>query len=104
LGAIQAAEVIQTLSPELKAIQDIEPIRTLFSELKTIQVSELMVWAGDSLTSPRPSSWLQSWMMRKKDAAICLCMIFLDPVNELPLLAHGLEFDPACFGKGVNGR
>jgi hypothetical protein len=40
----------------------------------------------------------------KKDAAICLCTIFLDPVNEMPPPAHRLEFEPACFGKGVNGR
>jgi hypothetical protein len=42
--------------------------------------------------------------MRKKDAAICLCVIFLDPVNELLFPAHGLEFDAASFRKGANGR
>jgi hypothetical protein len=43
-------------------------------------------------------------MMTKRDAALCLCMIFLDPVNELPPPSHRPEFDPASFRKGANGK
>jgi hypothetical protein len=39
-------------------------------------------------------------MMRKKDAAICLCMISLDPVNELPPPAHGLGFRRRLLWEG----
>jgi hypothetical protein len=42
-------------------------------------------------------------MMTKTDATICLCMIFLDPVNQLPP-PHGPEFDFASSGKGANGK
>jgi hypothetical protein len=31
-------------------------------------------------------------------------MVFLDPVNRRPLPSLRLEFDPASFGKGANGR
>jgi hypothetical protein len=43
-------------------------------------------------------------MMTKKDAAICLCMIFLEPVNQLLPPSHRPEFDPTSSGKGVNGK
>jgi hypothetical protein len=43
-------------------------------------------------------------MMTNKDAAICLCMIYLDPVNQLPPPSHRPEFDSASFRKGANGK
>jgi hypothetical protein len=104
LRAVQVTDEIQALFPELKGVQDIEPIRTIFSEFKAIQANELMSLGGDSLTSSRPNCWLQSWMMTKKDAAICLCVIFLDTVNQLPPPWHRPEFDPASFLKGANGK
>jgi hypothetical protein len=43
-------------------------------------------------------------MMTKRDAAFCLCMIFLDPVTQLPSPPHGPELDAASSGKGANGK
>jgi hypothetical protein len=43
-------------------------------------------------------------MMTEKDAAICLCMIFLDPVNQLPPPSHRPVFNGAYFRKGANGK
>jgi hypothetical protein len=40
----------------------------------------------------------------KKYAAICLCMILLDPVNQLPPPSHRPEFEYSSPGKGANGK
>jgi hypothetical protein len=41
---------------------------------------------------------------KEKCAVICLYVIFLDPVNQLPPPSHRPEFDPASFRKGGNGK
>jgi hypothetical protein len=104
LRAVQVTDVIQTLFPELKAVQGIEPIRTIFPELKAIQVNELMSLAEqypDVVQTQLRASILDD---NKKGLAICLCVIFLDPVNQLLPPSHRSEFDSASSRKGANGN
>jgi hypothetical protein len=92
LGALPVTDIIQTLFLEVKIVHDIEPIQTLFPELKAIQVNELMS-LGRRFPDVTPI---------QVPAAIGLCMIFLDPVNQRPPPSHRPEFDPASSRKGAN--
>jgi hypothetical protein len=85
--------------------QDIEPIRTIFPELKAIEVNELMN-LGPRFPDAAQTQLLGSVLDDddNKDVPLCLCVIFLDTVNQLPPPSHRRKFDPASFWKGANGR
>jgi hypothetical protein len=103
LGVLPVTDVIQTLFLEAKTVRDIEVIQTLFPELKAIQVNELMSLRRrfPDVHTQLPAAILDD---DKKEAVICFCVIFLDPVNQRPPPSHRPEFDPASFGKGANGK